>query len=114
MSIDSASNDNHNNDDIKKALFKLAHFNPTYKDEYGNQIIDYLVLDALSNYEPLLRVEPFDLKRIIKNQFKLDFEESEIVNCAKRLGSKGIIEYKEAEKRFDCPDTIIIQLLNKK
>ena len=33
----------------KQVIFRLAHFNPTTRDEYGNQVIDYLVLDSLED-----------------------------------------------------------------
>ncbi|MEK0336500.1 MAG: hypothetical protein QQN41_03585 [Nitrosopumilus sp.] len=82
----------------------LAQFNPTYKDEYGHQVLDYLVLDALATYDTLFPVTPTGIKSYIKDVFKLDFDESEIVTSAKRLANKKIINYKESKDRFEYPD----------
>ena len=87
---------------IKQSIIKLAYFNPTVKDDYCNQVIDYLVLDSLANYGPLLQVTASQVKISIKDIFHLDFEDDEINASAKRLGLKGMIKYDEGtldEKR---------------
>lgn len=87
---------------IKQSIIKLAYFNPTVEDEYCNQVIDYLVLDSLANYGPLLQVTASQVKKSIKDIFHLDFEDDEINASAKRLGLKGMIKYDEGtldEKR---------------
>jgi len=83
-----------NADDLKTAVFRLAHFDPSSTDQYGNQIIDYLVLDCLATYG-LLRPTPGDIRSHIKRVFILEFEEAEIISSAKRLHRKEMIEYKE-------------------
>lgn len=87
--------------DVKHAMFRLAHFDPTCRDEYGNQVVDYLVLDSLATYG-LLPVTAMEIKQTIKSSFRLDFEEPEIDSAGKRLHHKGLIEYEERE-RFERP-----------
>ena len=87
--------------EIKEMAFRLAHFDPTFTDEYGNQVIDYLVLDALAAYGPLLVVTASEVKEYIKRLFKLDCAEEEINASAKRLGRRnmvGCIKVKKREK----------------
>ena len=62
---------------IKSALRRLARFDPTCKDAYGNQVKDYLVLDALAAHGQL-KVTAQDVKIYLKQTFLLDFEEPEI------------------------------------
>lgn len=81
------------NEEIKQSIFRLAHFNPSARDDYGNQVIDYLVLDSLSIFGPSLSVSASQIKDNIKNVFHLDFEEAEINAAGKRLGNKKFINY---------------------
>lgn len=92
----------------KDILLKLAFFNPDFSDKFGNQIIDYLVLDSLSARGPLLSQIPPDIKAYIKEVFKLDFEEAEITAAGKRLGRRKLIEYKPENTREDYPSLKIL------
>lgn len=87
------------NEEKKQTIFRLAHFNPSAIDNYGNQIIDYLVLDSLATFGPLLLVSASQIKSYIKNSFHLDFAEAEINASGKRLGYKKMIEYIEGTLR---------------
>ena len=49
--------------DLKTALFKLAYFEPNVKDENNYQVLDYLILDCLSTYSPMLDCSPEDIHR---------------------------------------------------
>ena len=69
-------------------FFKLAHFNPNANDNYGYQLIEYLVLDALTTYGPLIEVKTFDIKDYIKKRYLVDFDEYEIENAGERLLTK--------------------------
>ncbi len=87
--------------ETKEMAFRLAHFDPTFTDEYGNQVMDYLVLDTLATYGPLLVVTASEAKERIKKVFKLDFAEEEINASLKRLGRRNMvsgIEVKRGEK----------------
>ena len=84
--------------EMKEAIFRLAHFDPTFTNEYGNRVIDYLVLDALAAYGPLTVVTASEVKEHIKRVFKLDFAEEEINASAKRLDQKNMVSYIEAER----------------
>ena len=84
--------------EMKDAIFRLAHFDPTFTDEYGNQVIDYLALDALATYGPLIVVTASEVKEHIKSVFKLDFAEEEINISAKRLGRRNMVNYIEVER----------------
>ena len=66
----------------KQAIWKLAHFEPSSTDDYGNQVLDYLILDALATYGPLLSVTPNQIQEHIKKVFLLDFDQAEIVAAA--------------------------------
>jgi len=83
--------------EIKQTIFRLAHFDPTCRDEYGNQVIDYLVLDSLAAYGQL-KVTASEIKDNIKKCFRLDFEEPEINASGKRLEQKQMITYEEGAK----------------
>lgn len=83
----------------KETIFRLAHFDPTFIDEYGNQVIDYLVLDALATYGPLIVVTASEVKEHIKRVFKLDFAEEEINASAKRLGRRDMVSCIEVKRR---------------
>jgi len=86
---------------VKEAIFRLAHFDPTCRDEYGNQVIDYLVLDSLATYEQST-VTALEIKENIKMCFRLNFQEPEINASGKRLCQKEMIIYEEGE-RFERP-----------
>lgn len=92
--------------EIKQAIFRLAHFDPTCQDQYGNQVIDYLVLDSLAAFGQS-PVNALQIRKRIKETFRLDFEESEINKSGKRLGQREGIKYKEGEQ-FQRP---IFQIL---
>jgi hypothetical protein len=83
--------------EIKQAIFRLAHFDPTCRDEYGNQVIDYLVLDSLATFGRLT-VTALEIGENIKRCYRLDFEEPEINVSGKRLGQKGTIVYEEGAR----------------
>jgi len=87
--------------DIKNIILRLAHFDPTCKDNYGNKIIDYLVLDALLTYGQLV-VTAYEIKKCIKRNFLLDFEEEEIIVSGRRLHKKKMIEFEE-KNRTESP-----------
>jgi hypothetical protein len=77
--------------EIKKIMFRLGHFDPSHKDTYGNQVLDYLVLDSLSTYGSAFRVTANDVRKTIKKTYLLDFEEVEINTAAKRLRDKKML-----------------------
>ncbi len=81
---------------------KLAYFNPNCKDEYGNQVIDYLILDCLASFGQL-HVEVSDIKGSIKRNFLSDFEDAEIIAAGRRLKTKGLIDIQEGADRFTNP-----------
>ena len=85
-------------DQINQIIFRLAHFNPSCQDEYGNQAIDYLVLDSLATFGPLLKVTAYQLKENIKKVFRLDFEEAEINAAGERLKKKNMINHTEDKR----------------
>jgi len=87
--------------EIKRAIFRLAYFDPSCRDEYGNQVIDYLVLDSLATYKQLI-VTASEIRDHIKRIFSLDFEESEINASGRRLSQKEMITYNEGA-RFEKP-----------
>jgi len=88
---------------IEQIFWKLAHFKPLITDDFGNQILDYLVLDALSTFGVLLSPDPKEIKNYIKELFLVDFEESEIIDAARRLEKKEYIEIIEADTKWDFP-----------
>jgi len=96
-------------EETKEAMFRLAHFDPTYKDEYCNQLVDYLVLDALATYGSLLIVTASQVRTHIKKVFKLDFEEEEINASAKRLNQKGMAKYTEIRRGVNTQIQISIE-----
>ncbi len=94
----------------KNIFLKLAYFNPNFSDKFGNQIIDYLVLDSLSSHGPLLSQSPSDVSDYIKKTFKLNFEEVEITAAARRLGKKGLIDFNEGVSTEEPP---LLKILSK-
>ncbi len=105
-------NPKNNKQEMKEGLVRLSHFNPSYTDDYGNQVLDYFVLDALSSYENGISTTPTILKEIIKDTFLLDFDEAEIDASSRRLSEKGIVDYKSGKNR-GTPPTIIIDASQK-
>ena len=93
-----------NDSTMNSVLVKLAHFNPTYVDEYGHQVLDYLLLDTLANYDTLFKATPSGVRSVIQEIFKLEFDETEIVMSVRRLARKSIVECTENEDRFEYPE----------
>jgi len=85
------------NKDTINALLKLAYFEPCFTDEYGNQVIDYLVIDTLSAGDNLLTYSADEIKTIIMKNFTIDFALGEIIMCARRLQSKQYINIINAD-----------------
>ncbi len=79
--------------EIKEIMFRLGHFDPSHQDSYGNQVLDYLVLDSLSMYGSVLQVTADEVRRAIKKTYLLDFDEAEINAAAKRLSAKHMINF---------------------
>jgi hypothetical protein len=87
----------------KKALFKLAFFEPNLSDDRNSQILDYLILDCISGYGILMDCSTKDISTYIKNTFFIDFDEAEIVQGATRLEKRGCLKILEPEHSFDTP-----------
>jgi len=87
--------------DIRQVLRKLAHFNPTCKDDYGHEALDYLVLDALVSYGQT-PVTVQDIKGYLKATYAMDFEDAEIDATSKRLSGKHLISCEE-KGRYERP-----------
>lgn len=100
---------NLNEKDLVSSISRLSYFSPTTTDDYGNQIIDYLLLDSLSDFESTI-ITPKEVKNNINNNLLVTFEEDEIVSSARRLAQKKLIKVIEPQKRFDKPK---IQILKK-
>jgi len=90
------------NEELKLSILRLSHFSPSTEDEYGNQMIDYLLLDSLAAFE-LSLVTATEIKDTIKKNFRLTFEEEEINAAANRLGIKKTIKYFKPERKFGKP-----------
>ena len=90
------------NEELKLSILRLSHFSPSTEDEYGNQMIDYLLLDSLTAFE-LSLVTATEIKDTIKKNFRLTFEEEEINAAANRLGIKKTIKYFKPERKFGKP-----------
>ncbi len=82
---------------IKEDILRLAQFDPTCSDEYGNKVIDYLLLYTLQSYGRL-PITADEIKICIKDNFKIEFEEAEIDAAGKRLCKQGKINYTEGER----------------
>jgi hypothetical protein len=104
--------DHHSELDIRASLFKLAHFEPSCTDDYGNQLLDYLVLDALATYGPLIQVDPINIREHIQKNFFLDFDETEIASTGKRLYAKHYINLHYSQNKFDYPRFQILEQIN--
>jgi len=99
-----------NEDQIKQVIFRLAHFNPTCQDEYGNQAIDYLVLDSLATFGPLLKVTAYQIKENIKKVFRLDFDEVEINAAGVRLNRKNMIKHTEDKRTGESSFQLLLEI----
>ena len=93
----------HNSDakEIGDTIGRLAQFDPYCKDEYGNKIIDYLVLDALAIHGPLMKVPIVDVMTSIKKSFLISFEIQEIDASAKRLEARRMLNYNKQMPEFE-------------
>lgn len=87
---------------FKQAVLRLAQFDPSCEDEYGNQVLDYLVLDALASYGEL-QVSGSEIKAAIKSSFKLDFDVVEIRASGRKLADAGMIRF--VEKTRESPSS---------
>lgn len=90
------------NAELKQSIARLSHFSPNSSDDYGHQVLDYILLDAMAD-NGTVPSSAKDLKNRIKENIYLDFEEDELVQAGKRLQSKSLITLIEGEKRFDKP-----------
>jgi hypothetical protein len=100
------------------SLSRLAYFEPNFEDEYGNQVLDYLVIDSLSVGENLFHYSSSEIKKNIKDSFTIDFALGEIISSAKRLLRKGYVEIinegeKDEELRFKLLPNITNEVINK-
>ncbi|HYX08547.1 MAG TPA: hypothetical protein VE912_17585, partial [Bacteroidales bacterium] len=98
----------------KKGLFRLAHFHPNFEDKHGNQVVDYLVLDALNIYETENQVTPEEICRVINSTHNLAFEESEIETSARRLNESEYVNLIEPHKRGQTPKFSITKNIKEK
>ena len=105
-------------EELKQTVLRLSHFNPTVRDEYGNQVIDYLVLNSLASYGAMFKVSVSKIKKHIKNTFHLDFEKEEIIASGKRLFRKDMIKYigeiEEEERIKEEPKFLILPEIQNK
>jgi len=73
-------------------ISRLSTFEPFYKDNIGNQLIDYLVLDALldnkKNYIEINKIENY-----IKKMYNIKFELTEIKYSIRNLKNKEMVEF---------------------
>ena len=89
--------------EAKSAIFKLAFFEPNIKDNYGNQVLDYLVLEAISTFGTMITCNQKEVKNVISKLFIIDFHEEEIYNAAKRLKKKNLVVIEESDERSTLP-----------
>jgi len=87
---------------FRQAVLRLAQFDPSCEDEYGNQVLDYLVLDALASYGEL-QVSGSEIRAAIKSSFKLDFDVAEIRASGRKLADAGMIRF--VEKTRESPSS---------
>lgn len=96
-------------DQVKSAIERLASFSPSTTDDYGHQLIDYIILDCAADFGNNI-VSSVDIKNAISKNLLLDFAQDEIIAAAKRLVSKKFVKIIEPTKRFDKPK---FQILDK-
>ena len=100
---------NKSEESIKDAIGRLASFSPSTTDDYGHQLIDYIILDCASDFGNTV-VSPKDVRKNISDKLLIEFAEDEIIASAKRLVSKKLVKIIDASKRFDKPK---FQILDK-
>jgi hypothetical protein len=83
---------------MKSALFRLSHFDPTSKDNYGHQVLDYLVLDALAGIGAINRCDSKDIVEYIESTYKISFDQAEIHASGERLARRKAIKVQQREK----------------
>ena len=71
--------------ELKTAVQRLAYFNPDPSEMYSHQILDHLTIIALSSYGPHCVVDALQIHNYIKEMFKIEFAEAEIIGAAQRL-----------------------------
>lgn len=81
------------NDELRQVLFKLSQFDPACTDIYGHNLLDYLVLDALAVFGPLLLVSSTEVRENISQTFLLDYEDAEIDASAERLSKTNKVTF---------------------
>ena len=86
---------------LKSSIVRLAHFQPTMSTDKGDQIIDYLVLDALSSQGTLFNAKLDDIQSIIHKNIRLEFENQEILQSIRRLSLKKLITATNLDKSTD-------------
>ena len=96
-------------DEQRQVLFKLAHFDPACTDAYGHSLLDYLVLDALTVFGPLLHVSSTEVRENISQTFLLDYEDTEIDASAKRLAENNKVAFIEAKTAQEKPRYQILE-----
>lgn len=69
---------NKSEESIKDAIGRLASFSPSTTDDYGHQLIDYIILDCASDFGNTV-VSPKDVKKNIFDKLLLEFAEDEII-----------------------------------
>ncbi|MBI1221741.1 MAG: hypothetical protein GC180_03970 [Bacteroidetes bacterium] len=99
---------NKSEESVKDAIGRLASFSPSTTDEYGHQLIDYIILDCASDFGNTV-VSPADVKRNISDKLLLEFAEDEIIAAAKRLVSKKLVKIIDPSRRFDKPKFQILE-----
>ena len=62
---------NKSEESIKDAIGRLASFSPSTTDDYGHQLIDYIILDCASDFGNTV-VSPKDVKKISSINFYLN------------------------------------------
>lgn len=88
----------------KDAIRGFAMFLPNAEDQYGNQILDHLILEALATIPPSTFSNPFEIKNLIRQLFKINYEEEEILGAAKRLKRKGRVNITYPHNRTEKPN----------
>lgn len=96
-------------DEQRQVLFKLAHFDPACTDKYGHNLLDYLVLDALAVFGPLLPVSSTEVRENISQTFLLDYEDTEIDVSAERLAETNQVSFIEAKTVQEKPRYQILE-----
>jgi hypothetical protein len=93
--------------DVKELMVRLGHFDPSSRDSYGNQVLDYLILDSLAAFGSMLKVTTKEVKDAIRKTYLLEFDEAEISVAGKRLSDKKMLVLFTGE-RFERPQLQIL------